>query len=304
MQDNNNSGEKSRILILVMCLLSLLCSPAVAQNGGPKAASKMLYHDGEVMEGGSNVYLIAYGCWGLPACFRGDDTGAVSEEAFSLLANFLASLGGSPYLAINTTYPDITGYAPNGGLTYGGSAVDRYSHGVSLTAADVQNVVLYNLQSGWPPQDSHGMYIVVATPDVHVDGFCTNFDQFHSQFVYYGSWLEYAFVGNPWRCPLSVAPQFVKPDGSLLPTPNDNFAADAMVSSIAHVVSGMITNPGGNAWFDRYGLENSDKCQGTFGETYTTPNGAQANIRRGGRDFLIQQNWVNGKKGYCGLSYP
>lgn len=117
---------------------------------------------------------------------------------------------------------------------------------------------------------------------------------------------QYAVVGNPRRCPVSAAPQFVSPNGTLLPTPNGNFAADAMVSSIAHVLNGAFTNPAGTGWFDRYGLENSDKCQGTFGQTYTTPNGAQANMRINGRDLLIQQNWVNSAtgKGYCGLSYP
>ena len=149
---------------------------------------------------------------------------------------------------------------------------------------------------------SRGLYIVLATADVYVDGFCSNFDQYHGRLIKYGIGIKYAFVGNPWRCPQAVAPQFVAPDGSPLPTPNDDLAGDAIVSSMAHVISGMMTNPAGTAWFDRYGLENSDKCQGTFGQTYTTANGAQANVRLGGRDYLIQQNWVNDRRGHCGLS--
>ena len=86
--------------------------------------------------------------------------------------------------------------------------------------------------------------------------------------------------------------------------PNIDFAADGMVSTIAHALAASVTNPTGTGWFDRHGLENAAKCQGTFGTTYVTSyNGARANMRLGVRDFLIQQNWVNNpRKGYCGLS--
>ena len=56
--------------------------------------------------------------------------------------------------------------------------------------------------------------------------------------------------------------------------------------------------------YDRYGLENADKCKNTFGETYLTSNGARANanVRFGARDYLIQQNWVNDRKPRCAMS--
>jgi hypothetical protein len=41
-----------------------------------------------------------------------------------------------------------------------------------------------------------------------------------------------------------------------------------------------------------YGLENSDKCAGSFGQTYLRANGARANVRLYRRDFLIQLNSV------------
>ena len=74
-----------------------------------------------------------------------------------------------------------------------------------------------------------------------------------------------------------------------------------MASWIAHVLNETITDPLGTAWYDRNGLENSDKCEGTFGQVYTTSTGARANMRLGGRDYLIQQNWVNDKRGRCAL---
>ncbi|MEN3325469.1 MAG: hypothetical protein V7638_276 [Acidobacteriota bacterium] len=100
---------------------------------------------------------------------------------------------------------------------------------------------------------------------------------------------------SPLRCP--SASQFIAS-----PTPNDNPEADAMVSTIAHVLNAIVTNPLGDAWFDRYGLENADKCAGTYGQTFLTANGARANVRTAYGDFLIQQNWVNSRKPRCALS--
>ena len=57
----------------------------------------------------------------------------------------------------------------------------------------------------------------------------------------------------------------------------------------------------GNAWFDRRGFENADKCAWTWGTTYTTTAGGTANIKVGGKDFLVQRNWV--ASGGCALSF-
>ena len=89
-------------------------------------------------------------------------------------------------------------------------------------------------------------------------------------------------------------------------TPNGDYAADAMVSWLAHALNAVVTNPTGDGWYDRYGLENSEKCELTYGTTYpvTNQNGqsALANIHLGQRHYLLQQNWVNGKKGHCAMS--
>jgi hypothetical protein len=62
------------------------------------------------------------------------------------------------------------------------------------------------------------------------------------------------------------------------------------------------TDPDLNAWYDRRGYENADKCAWTFGTTYSS-GGADANVHLGSRDYLIQQNWVNASGGYCAMSY-
>ena len=95
-----------------------------------------------------------------------------------------------------------------------------------------------------------------------------------------------------------AGPQF-SPSG---PTPNNTYAGDALVSNLAHALNGMVTNPLGSGWYDRYEFENADKCQNLFGQTYVTANGARANVRMGDFDFLIQQNWVNDRKARCAMS--
>ena len=76
-----------------------------------------------------------------------------------------------------------------------------------------------------------------------------------------------------------------------------------MASIIAHELEEAVTDPNLNAWYDSRGYENADKCAWTFGATYTTSNGAAANMKLGARDYLIQRNWVNASGGFCSLSY-
>lgn len=40
------------------------------------------------------------------------------------------------------------------------------------------------------------------------------------------------------------------------------------------------------------------------GQTYPSANGGPANIRMGQRDLMLQQNWVNARKGYCAMARP
>src|SRR4029078_5358803 len=99
-----------------------------------------------------------------------------------------------------------------------------------------------------------------------------------------GTAIKYAFVGNAARCPSACAAQTA--------SPNDNTGADAMASVIAHELEEMITDPKLNAWYDRRGYENADKCAWTFGSV-SGPTNAKYNMNFGGRHWLIQQKWVN-----------
>jgi len=73
---------------------------------------------------------------------------------------------------------------------------------------------------------------------------------------------------------------------------------------IAHELSEAVTDPDLNAWFDRRGQENGDKCIWNFGTTQTAKNGSQYNVTLGTRNYLLQRIWANASGGYCAIHYP
>jgi len=299
---------KTKLIGLVSILalaLTTLVGPAAAQNASisstnsanspTKTDRSIAYHNGRVLTGTQIVYVIWYGDWS-------NDT---SQQL--LLAEFISRLGSSPYFQINQGYPNSAGQAPSGDLTFGGSAADAYTHGMALSEADVADVVANAVLTGGVPLDPSGIYVVLTSPDVTVidavTQFCKTCCNLHGHSEVAGSGFRYVFVGSPRRCPSICSPQGQSPNST---SELGSYEADAMASWLAAALSEVVTDPYDDAWYDRYGLENAEKCEGTYGETYTVTNEAgqlaRANIKLGTRDYLLQQNWVNGKKGHCAMS--
>jgi hypothetical protein len=237
------------------------------------------------MLGTTNAYVIWYGDW------SGSQTPALVEQ-------FLGrDIGGSPYFNINTTYYNSANVHVSNSVHYAGSTTDSYSQGTALTDAQIQTVVSSAISSGRLPKDTNAVYFVLTSSDVTASsGFCTQYCGWHTHGTISGSDIKYSFVGNADRCPAACA-------GQTAPSPNGNVGADAMVSIIAHELEEAHTDPDLNAWYDTRGAENADKCAWTWGTTYKTANGANANMKIGTRDYLIQQNWVNASGGFCAKSY-
>lgn len=286
-------------LLAIITLCALMTTVVAAQNA--KLTSKMVYHNGPVLTGTQNLYLIWYGCWG-SNCGSSED-----YDTMVLLFDFLVYLGNTPYAQINSTYTDASGRPAASAFTYAGDVIDSsYSHGVDLTPADLTAIISDKVNSFQLPQDTNGIYIILGSPDIAstATGFCTpSAPPYHGMGIVNGIPVNYIFLGHPKRCPSVAGPQF-SPSG---PTPNNSYAGDVLVSNLAHALNGIVTNPLGNGWYDRYGFENADKCQDalgnpSFGQTYLTANGARANVSIGGLNWLIQQNWVNDRKARCAMS--
>jgi hypothetical protein len=259
--------------------------PGLAQPPGNARPSSngIGYHGGPLLLGTTSVYYIWYGNWS-------------GNTATTILTDLAGNIAPSSYYNINTTYYDGSGRKVGNAVSYGGSTTDNYSRGTALTDADVQAIVSNAITSNRLPKNTNAVYFVLTSADVNeTSGFCTQYCGWHTHGTIGGSDIKYSFVGNPDRCPSACSAQSTGPNG--------NAGADGMASILAHELEEAVTDPDLNAWYDTRGRENADKCAWTFGATYSTANGALANMQLGSRHYLIQQNWVNASGGYCALSY-
>ncbi len=247
-----------------------------------RGTSGILYHNGPLMLGTPTVYFIWYGSW------------APLSAEVPILTDFVKSIGGSPYEAVNASYFDGKGIHVSGQVGYGGSTFDSYSHGKNLSDADVQAIVSEHLGKPFPV-DANALYFVLTSDDVsESSGLFTQYCGWHNAATINGQLIKFSLVGNP-------APNFISGCAEQAVGPNGSSGADAMASVIAHEMEEAISDPDQTGWYFRTGNENADQCAWKFGATYVGANGAMANMRLGARDFLIQQNWLNSGGGSCVL---
>jgi hypothetical protein len=244
------------------------------------------YYNGPVMTGATNVYYIWYGNW-------------TNNSATTILTDLMRGFTGSPLFNTNTTYYNGSGQRVLNSINFVQSINDNYSLGTSLSDANILSIVTNAITNGALPKDPNGVYFILTSADViGTSGFGTNYCGWHNHAPIMNTDIKYSFVGDastqaPSSC-IALTPSLA---------PNGNLGADGMASVIFHELAETVTDPDLNAWFDSRGAENADKCAWNFGTTYTTATSKKANVRLGGRDFLIQQNWVNANGGYCSLSY-
>lgn len=250
----------------------------------PRASRRpaMRYHGGRVLTGPLKVYVIWYGNWSRRAKRR------------SIIVDFVSHLTSARF-ATNTTYPDAAGRTVENTVMLAGQVDDRYSLGKGpLSDDDIGRVLVGAVTGGQLPSDDLAAYLVITSNDVQKRGFLTSYCGWHSHRRVSGKRLAFAFIGDPSGPNLRVcAPQAVSPNG--------DGGGDAMVSVIAHELDEMVTDPYLDAWYDDAGEENADRCSWTYGTTYRVGR-AVANVRLGDRHFLIQQNWVRGRRPGCAMA--
>jgi len=181
-----------------------------------------------------------------------------------------------------------TGYWATGG--------NAPTNGQTVSDAQVQSEVISGLTSGALSFDNSTLYVVFSGPGVNLGGgFGSQYCAYHGNFSWNGHDVKYAVLPHDYDFPSACS--------ALSGSPNNDFAADAEVNTLAHETEETTTDEDLNAWYDRRGNENADKCAWTFGTTYTS-NGATANMKLGGKDYLVQRNWVNAGSGGCLQHYP
>ena len=224
------------------------------------APANITYHGGPVINK-PVLYLIWYGSW-------------TGNNATTIVTNFVKYYGQSPWWTLNR------GYNNTSPITYGKSTTDNYSQGTNLTNTAIYNIVIRAITMGRLPNNVNGVYLVLTSSDCNQTSFCTSACAWHTS---YGT-LKYGWVGNPEvLCPYACSIQSISPNG--------NLGADAMISLIAHESAETVSDPNISAWYDANGDENADKCIWTYGTTYTVSNGALANMKINGYNYLVQQLW-------------
>lgn len=211
---------------------------------------------------------------------------------------FLRNLGGSPYFNINTTYYDGTGTPVQNSVSYTQFWDDANGPSGTVLDAQVQQEILSGFTSGALTYDASTLYAVFSGPGVNLGGgFGTQYCAYHGHFSSTSGDVKYAVMPYGWDDPAGCSA--IAGVG-----PNGDPAADTEVNTLAHETEETTTDGDLNARYDRRGYENADKCAWTFGATYTTTNGSIANMNLGGKDFLIQRNWVNAGSGGCLVHFP
>jgi len=276
-----------------------------AGRGG--SGTGIYYHGGRVLQGGASVTAI-YWSPTQPVYLGGPGAGKGDGSADgSLIGTFLRGLGGSPYYGINSSYTDGTGKPLVNALTYTeywATTTNAPGDGTPVTDAQMVALLQSGFDSGNISYDASRIYAIFTAGTANLGGgFGTQYCAYHtngvitiggvSKTVLYAAMpYDYAY---PSAC--SVFNSTTKPA-------NNDPGADAEVSVLAHEIEETATDALGNAWYDRSGYENADKCAWTFGTTSIfASTGGTYNMTIGGKPFLVQRNWVNSGSGGCVLSY-
>lgn len=270
------------------------------------------YHGGPVLGAGTNVVAVY---WSANTIYSGGprpgSSSARTSGDGSLVGLFLRNLGGSPYFNINTTYYDATGAPIANAVNYTGYWANNQSPLVPsgtqiVTDQQMLDMLSYGFQHGYLQYDPHTLYVIFTEGKVNLGGgFGTSYCAYH----WFGTVTTdnrgtqqtalYAAMPDDYAFP-SACSMFAS-----TPSPNGDPHADAVVNTVAHETEETTTDMFGTAWFDSRGFENADKCAWTFGAVTETPVGAPYNVTLGGKNFLIQRNWVNASSGsgYCAVSF-
>ena len=272
--------------------------------GGGSTSNGISYHGGPVLQAGTNVAAVYWA--GSTIYSGGPAAGAIGSGAddHSLVGDFLNALGGSTYFKINTSYTDGAGSAIANTVAYTQFwANDSYNvpaDGQTVSDSQMLSMLQYAFNNGKLTYDSGTLYIVFTAGKVNLGG------GFGTQYCAYHTHGTVSVSGVPKVVLYSAMPYTYAYPGACTngtASPNNDPAADAEVNVVAHETEETTTDMMGNAWFDTRGYENADKCAWTWGSTSTASNGGVYNITVGGKNYLVQQNWVNASGGYCAKSY-
>ena len=276
---------------------------AARNAGGGSGGTGIYFHGGPVLQAGTKVVSVY---WASSPIYSGGPaagtTGAGSADG-SLVGYLLSHLGGSPYFNINTTYTNSAGAHIVNSVTYTGYWANNASvpaNGASVSDAQMVAMLQSGINAGKITYDASTIYSIFTAGTVNLGGgFGTQYCAYHTHGTVsvggVSKTILYAAMPYDYAYPSGCTAQKASPNGDP--------AADAEVNTLAHEIEETTTDMMGNAWYDRRGYENADKCAWMWGTTFTQSNGGVYNVTMGAKNFLIQMNWINLGSGGCRNTY-
>ena len=266
--------------VAVVCLGSLVGATSAARMGprpslatGPasgfvparhaskapaRRVSLLLWHNGPVMHS-TTVVPVFWGSSWSNSTFTGDKITAMDY--------FYSHVGNTRYLHTNYEYTDSSGHV---GLAVSKSGDLNDWTGTPPSAPSTSQVLaeISRVTGGRPISNAY--YPVYSTGRRGNAGYCA----WHSSGTINGIRVQFGFFftldGDPGCDP--QAPSNLRSQG-----------ASALGNVSGHELSEMLTDPQLNAWYDRQGSENADKCAWTW----------QGLVTIGTQQWKIQGNWSN-----------
>jgi hypothetical protein len=249
----------------------------------PDASLDLVDHGGQIMPSSTTFSIF----W-LPP---GHNT--VSANYISLMNRYLSDVGGTPHYNILTQYPGSNGATTNSS-TFGGTWTDTAafpaghdgsSQANAVTDADIRAEITRAIAQNpsWGPASITRMYFVFTgagvitckgTNDCSGTQYCAyhNFfdgDTIYGSMPYDGDTLNGCYAGGP--------------------SPNNDDAAEAELSSLEHEHFEAVNDPHLNAWFNASGDEIGDICNRDMGSR----DASGANIYLNGHPYVIQREYSN-----------
>jgi hypothetical protein len=267
-----------------------------AGGGGP--GGNLSYHGGPVMHTNTvhAIYWIPFGY-------------SVSSKYSTLIDGFFGNVAHDNGLSSNVYFSDTQYYDGTGNIAYSSTAGSSYLDQTALPAngcsdsytsvcvsdAQLRAEIAKDISAAGWKVDNNTMFFVFTAKGIgscYASSSCafSQYCAYHSSFSSNGASVIYANMPYADTVPAAC-------DAGQHPNGDD---ADATINVTSHEHNEAITDWQGNAWYDRRGYENGDKCAWNFG-TVSGPSGAEYNQTINGNHYFLQQEWSN-KSSHCVLT--